>query len=421
MNTTTKQLPGSDFDRDSVHMTFAAKVIADLATRTDKTLRIPVDRLKPLPGFNVRVTNDDYRERVTEIAASMVANGYYDHKPLAAILLDNEPDHAFVYDGGTRLDALAVAIKDGAEIKDVPVVIAPKGTTVEDLTVALVTSNTGAPLKPVELAAVVKRLTSYGLEKAEIARRIAKTERYVDNLLVLAGAPAAVRTAVADERIAAAEAVKLVRADPKTAAQKVTDAVKAATGAGKRKATPKTMRQSGTGTPAPRMIRHRVEVSLATGDKLGDALKEAAKQVRSHVKHASDKTDALQEDGKLLITIELLAPAPAAKKTTGVKRTQTVTKPTATREGGDPKPAAKTTAATTGKALTGADAKTSSRKAAGAAKTPAKGSTAAKATSTTAKATTTAGAAPAGSDERLAGDPAGEAPAASAGQDFGGL
>jgi hypothetical protein len=369
---TGKDLPAETFDADTVNMTFAAKVVSALTNKTEKILMVAPEKLLPLPGFNVRVKNEAYDERVSAIADSIVANGFYSHKPLGGLLLDSDHDHLFIHDGGHRLDAIPLAIERGATIAAVPVAVAPQGTTVEDLTVSLVQSNTGEPLSPVEMGAVVKRLLSYGMEKDEIARRIGKTTRHLDNLLVLAGAPITVRTAVADGKIAAAEAVKLVRKDPKTAASKVADAVKKAEDAGKAKATPKTMQ-------GPKMQRIPYTVSLATGDKLGDALKAIATHVRSPVDHNPDATDALKEDGKLTIVVEILAPVPVAKPKPAPKKA--AAKPKAAAKAiaapADPdaafdaapaakKPAAKKTGAKAAAKPAGA------KKAASATKTPAK-------------------------------------------------
>lgn len=327
MTTAKNDLPSDTFDADSVTMTFAASVVKALTDKTEKVLMIPVEKLQPLPGFNVRVKNYAYATRVEEIADSIIANGFYPHKPLGGVILDSDHDHLFIHDGETRWRAVLRAMEKGAEIKTVPVAVAAPGTSVEDLTVSLVQSNEGTALTPIEMAAVVKRLLSFGLSKDDISRRIVKTVRHIDNLLVLAGAPVAVRTAVADNKIAAAEAVKIVRKDPKTAAATVAARVKQAEAVGKTKATPKTARAA-TG---PKMEQHRVEISLATGDKLGDALKAAAKHVRQFVAHANDDTDLLQEDGRVVVIVEVLdrttVPAKAAKAPAAPKAAKAATAP----------------------------------------------------------------------------------------------
>ena len=53
-----------------------------------------------------------------------------------------------LYDGHRRLAAAKLARSEGAEINFVPAVTAPKGTSMEDLTVALVVANNGEQPSP---------------------------------------------------------------------------------------------------------------------------------------------------------------------------------------------------------------------------------------------------------------------------------
>lgn len=271
-------------------------------------VRAPFAKLMPLPGFNVRVKNADYQASVREFADSIRENGYYDHKPLAVIVLPGD-DTLWVWDGETRYDAIKLLATEGTVVEEVPVSLAPAGTTVEDLTVAMSQSNEGVKLSPIALAALVKRLMSYGWDKDKVALRIGKTVRYLDNLLVLAGAPKAVRDAVADNKIAAAEAVKIVRKDPKTAAATVTAKVKAAEAKGQTKATPK---RSATG---PKMKAVKVEFSVPEGDKMGEVLKGVAKRIREEFN--MDAQDVLEETGSITVIVHVIdheAEAAAAAK-----------------------------------------------------------------------------------------------------------
>ena len=66
--------------------------------------------------------------------------------------------------------------------------VSPKGTSMEDLTVALVVGNNGEPLSLYEAAVVCKRLATFGWSSQEIARRLGyASAQYVDGLLALAG------------------------------------------------------------------------------------------------------------------------------------------------------------------------------------------------------------------------------------------
>lgn len=275
-------------------------------------VRVPFAALNVIPDFNVRVVNDEYKARVRNIADSIKANGYYEYKPLGVFKIDGK-DGLFIHDGHTRYDALKLLISEGAEIADVPVSLAPAGTTVEDLTISLVQSNEGERLAPLELAIVAKRLLGFGMDKETVANRLGKTTRYLDNLLVLAGAPKAVRDAVGQNKIAAAEAVKIVRKDPAKAAETVKAKVKAAADAGKAKATPKATAAKPSG---PKMKRIPVEIDFPKGAKMGDILKTLAGAIRKEINVVDAKGDLIEgEHAKVALTIIVVdEEAEAAKR-----------------------------------------------------------------------------------------------------------
>lgn len=181
------------------------------ATRRDLWF-IPVEKLKAIPGFNVRVRNAAFQAHVRNIADSILADGFKAEHPLAGyVATENGENVIHYYDGHCRYEAVQLAIAEGAEIKRLPVVVAQAGTTLEDLTVSLVRSNSGKQLTPYETALVCKRLLSYGWETVEIARRLCMTPQYVNALLQLAAAPMELRRMVIDDRVAARTALDALR------------------------------------------------------------------------------------------------------------------------------------------------------------------------------------------------------------------
>lgn len=263
--------------------------------------RVSLDNLAVLPGFNTRVKDDEYNERVAAIAESIAAHGFFDDKPFAVTMLPGD-DTVYIYDGEHRFDAAKQAILDGAEFPDgLPVAFAKDGATVKDLTIHLAHGNNGERLNMVELAAVVRRMQGLGMEKPEIATALGRTARHIDNLFVLASANQTVKKAVASGQIAGAEAVKLIRKDPKTAAAKITEAVKKAAERGKAKATPKTMAEKPTG---PKMKIIAVEQSMPEGETMGEVLKALAKKIREHVQIGEG--DKLGETGMIRVKLEVI-------------------------------------------------------------------------------------------------------------------
>jgi ParB-like chromosome segregation protein Spo0J len=289
--TTTINLPADKFDNT---MTFVRP--------ENPATRVALDKLAVLPGFNTRVKDADYNERVTGIAESIVANGFFDDKPFAVTMLPGD-DTVYIYDGEHRFDAAKAALLDGAEFPDgLPVAWAKDGATVRDLTIHLAHGNAGERLNMVELAAVVRRMQGLGMEKGEIAEALGRTTRHIDNLFVLAEANQTVKRAVASGKIAGAEAVKLVRKHgSKDAATEITARIKKAEEQGKAKATPKTAISAPTG---PKMKKVNLTMTFGTGDVMADLLKNMAKAIRAEVQIGEG--DKLAEDGKIEVVIHVV-------------------------------------------------------------------------------------------------------------------
>lgn len=201
---------------------------------------VPVDSLTIMDDFNVRSKNDDYATKVREIADSIKANGFYPHKPFAVMVIkENGAEVLAIYDGHTRFDGLKLAISEGVSIERVPVVCAPSGTTLEDITVGLVTNNSGRQLEPMGLAIVCKRLIGYGLDNSEISKRLGFSSGYVGNLLTLVGAPKVIRDMVSEGKVSATLAVTTLKDHGEDAVSILEESFAQATENGKTKITAK--------------------------------------------------------------------------------------------------------------------------------------------------------------------------------------
>lgn len=336
----------------------AGKMKASTAAASGKSTEyiVKVDQLRTIPGFNVRVTEtDDYRADLEALKQSIREHGFYANKPLAGYIgKEGDEDVIYVTDGHRRLAAVQEIndedVDGKEEIEGLPVVLKPADATLADLTIALVQDNSGRPLTPYEMGVVVQRLQNMKdgegnpvYAKADIARKLSITERYIDDLNVLVDAPAKVRTAVLEGTVSSTLAIQELRRNPKKAEERITAAVAKAKASGKSKATKKDV-----GTV--RMQKVRFNVSLATGDTMGDVLKAVAAQVRGAVPHeGKDAGDKLTVDGTLTVVLEIPAPekpaaAPKAAKVgkPATKRTQSVEKPSKANGGvGGAKKAAK--------------------------------------------------------------------------------
>lgn len=183
---------------------------------------VPYEQLHIVEGFNPRIKDSAYRAKVRSIADSIKENGYYPDKPLEGyvMLLDGKEVIA-VTGGHRRYEGAGIAIAEGAPLERLPVVVKPGTTSMEDLTVALVVSNSGEPFTPYETGLVCKRLVNFGWDAAQIAKKLSFTRTYVDQLLALMAAPSAIQKQVREGKIAAGLAVDLVKKHGDKAAEMI--------------------------------------------------------------------------------------------------------------------------------------------------------------------------------------------------------
>lgn len=193
-----------------------------------------------IEGFNGRVDTPEYRAHVATIAASISANGFYRDKPLAGFVADKDGKPVvYVTDGHTRLAAVKLAIAGGVVIETIPVVTKPRGTTMEDLTVALITSNSGKSFTPYETGMICKRLIDFGMVEKVIAQRLSLTLPYVNDLLSLVAAPKPIRDMVMSGQVSATTAIKELDTHGSKATARLTEGLERAKQAGKTKVTGK--------------------------------------------------------------------------------------------------------------------------------------------------------------------------------------
>ena len=174
--------------------------------------KVPPQSIVVLPGYNIRIKNARYRERVEAIKESILVNGFLpDHPRSGYVNRTGDGDEVVLIGGHRRLEATLLAIKEGAEIDTVPVIIKPKGTDMGDLFVDLKVGNDGEPLSMLEQALLCKRLITFGWNAVQVAERFGyKTSQTVDNYLVLAGAGDAIHNYISEERISASLAIQLL-------------------------------------------------------------------------------------------------------------------------------------------------------------------------------------------------------------------
>ncbi len=294
MATTSNQEPDADFQLELVRGNVKA---AMSGSKSRDLWQHPIEKIRVLDRFNVRVPGPARDAQIRMLADSIKRDGFRQDKPLAGFVAkEGSESVVYIYDGHTRLEAAKLAIQEGAEIRTLPVVTAPEGTSMEDLTVALVTSNNGRPLSTYELAVVCKRLRNFGWDLEEIAARIGFGPDYVDDLLLLVGAPKTVRDMVMRDQVAGNEAIRILKKHGAKAAEVLQAMLAKARAEGKSKATgkyaPGAKWAKAVKKSAPIMVEALREVRTDPGyESIRPELREKIDALLERLDAAQDKED----------------------------------------------------------------------------------------------------------------------------------
>lgn len=233
------EIPSAEFTPELVSGSVKT-AMKDAGAKSADLWKVHPSKLRVIEGFNGRIRTSSYEEHVQNIKQSIIENGYYPDKPLAGyVAKEGDENVIYVTEGHTRHEAVQLAIAEGHEIEAIPVVVKPAGTSVEDLTVALVTSNEGRPFTTYEKSLMIKRLIGMGMDEDTIAKRLMMTKKQVENLLVLAGAPKQIRDWVIADKISATLAIDELQKHGAKAVERLKKAIETAASKGKKKASAK--------------------------------------------------------------------------------------------------------------------------------------------------------------------------------------
>jgi len=203
---------------------------------------VPRAQIRIIDGFNVRVENAAHKEHIRYLADSMKRDGFKVEHPLSGyVAREGDESVIYVYDGHCRLQAVDLAMKEGADIAAVPVVVGSQTRDMEELTLSLWVSNSGKPLEPLEKAAVCKRLVLFNWEESVVAERLGITPTYVRDLLSLIASPKAVREMVASGKVSASMAIQALAKHGNRAQAVLEEGLQRAEAVGKTKVTQRFM------------------------------------------------------------------------------------------------------------------------------------------------------------------------------------
>lgn len=259
---------------------------------------VPVEQIRVIPGFNVRFDGEALQAHVRWLADSMKLDGFKPEHPLSGYVARSGDDSViYLTDGHCRLSALKIAISEGADIAQVPMVVSDRSMSIEDITVGLVSSATGKPLEPLEKAVVCKRLASFGWDDNEIARRLGMSLIYVRELRTLLSAPPMVRDLITQGKLSATAARDAIALHGDAVVQKLTEGMAKASATGRSRLTARFLEAQGP------------KVTTKQGTRLYDLVK----QIQSNPMFARLSTSLRGQIEEVLNGIEQRrAPAAAA-------------------------------------------------------------------------------------------------------------
>jgi ParB/RepB/Spo0J family partition protein len=221
---------------NAIDTTNKPQTFKDVAKGRSDILKIDPKDLHIDPEFNVREDTEEYRQHVAWLVSSIRSEGV--KEPLKA---RNHNGRLTVTNGHSRLLAVNILLKEGLEIKTVPVIPEDRYSSDADTALTLITSNSGRPLSTLEIGKVYKRLLAFGWPIEEIAKRSGVTTQTVNRALELRAAPEEIKDMVKTGKVSASLAIDTMRnATSKEAAkQTLQKAQQDAQAKGKDKATKK--------------------------------------------------------------------------------------------------------------------------------------------------------------------------------------
>ncbi|MBX8556975.1 hypothetical protein K5D56_25590 [Pseudomonas cichorii] len=170
--------------------------------------------IEVIPGYNTRVKNAKYKERVLRMKQNMMVVGFKKDSPLSVIVVEETDGRLAIKlkRGHQRLEAVMGAIAEGKSFDTVPCIIVKDDVSEEDLTADLIISNNGEPLNAYETAIVCKRMSRwYPDNHAKIAEKLGLWPSQVTDYLLLINGPVEISNYVCDDVIAFTLAVELLK------------------------------------------------------------------------------------------------------------------------------------------------------------------------------------------------------------------
>lgn len=216
------------------------KVMSELGASSADRWNVRPQDIEVVPGLNPRIRTSKHTAKIRWLADQMALHGFYADKALAGyVAIVDGKQVIYLQDGHGRLEAVLLAISEGAPIETVPVIIKDRSMNQVDRAISMVASNGGTDWTPMEKAVWVSRFKAWGKHDSEIAQLLQCSTSYIGHLATLAGAPKKIRDMVINEEISATNAIDALRKHGDKAAEVLTKALDKAKLSGKTKASAK--------------------------------------------------------------------------------------------------------------------------------------------------------------------------------------
>jgi ParB-like chromosome segregation protein Spo0J len=221
-------------------MTYTLNKIASDKTNTSAkrgdAIRVRLDAIHVVDGFNVRAADDELREHVASIAGALAAGFPI---PPIEVFVDPESGRIELVDGHCRVQGYHEFARAYPEKFDGYVDAMKFDGTAAQRKARIATSNSQLKLKAPELGRLYLSLRDeHSMSRQDIAGEVGKSVAHVDQMMLLVS-NAEVAAAVERNEISATEAVHLVRDHGENAAQELERRKEVAKELGKDKVTAK--------------------------------------------------------------------------------------------------------------------------------------------------------------------------------------
>lgn len=242
------------------------------AAKRGDAIRVNINAIKVIDGFNVRIDDDELREHVASIAGALTANLPI---PPIEVWVNPETGDIELVDGHCRFHAYKQYAEMTADFDGYISAVKFDGTPGQRR-MRIASSNKQLKLKPVELGRLyIDARDIDGLSRQEIAAEAGMSLAHVDQMVLLASAKPEVLAAVDSGSISATEAVKLTREHGDGAVEELGRRQEVAKAIGKDKVTAKAVAPKAPSRPKVDMV---VSNAVVLVNKLNGAVLMACEQ-----------------------------------------------------------------------------------------------------------------------------------------------